>query len=338
LLVTTAGLASPTARLVYSRGVRSEICPDESALRQAVAALVGYDAFFPWAARAVVVTVARQDPAFVASVDLIDEQGIRHGGHELRTVGPCSELLDAVALAVAIAIDPRLALAHPGTETGSPPPGPEPTQEPRSADAGPGAPPTSDLGEARLADRPASVSPVESAESAPHGPTPSHRALTFYGSLGFTAAIDVAPEPSLGGAIGAAVRWRSLSIGLEAFTAAPIASPAIGGGTVSSWPLLGAVVPCVHVGALFGCAVLQTGAVFASGDATSDARSTSTGWWAAGGRVGAMFPVSGPLLVRFRADLLGDMSRSILVFNGQDQWTAPVVAGALGVDAVVRFP
>jgi hypothetical protein len=162
--------------------------------------------------------------------------------------------------------------------------------------------------------------------------------VTFYGSLGFTAAIDVAPEPSLGGSLGGTVRWKFFSIGLEAFMAAPISGPANGGGTVSSWPLLGALVPCVHLGALFACGIVQTGALFASGDATSNARSTSTGWWAAGGRVGAMFPLSGPVLLRVRADLVGDMSRAILVFNGQDQWTAPVVAGALGVDAVVRFP
>jgi hypothetical protein len=43
--------ATPSARLVYSRGHGAESCPDEHALREAVAARVGYDPFFPrWSA------------------------------------------------------------------------------------------------------------------------------------------------------------------------------------------------------------------------------------------------------------------------------------------------
>jgi hypothetical protein len=44
------------------------------------------------------------------------------------------------------------------------------------------------------------------------------------------------------------------------------------------------------------------------------------------------------LFVRFRVDVLGDLSPARLMFNGQDQWPAPLVAGSAGVDAVVRFP
>jgi len=38
--------AVPSARLVYSRTESAESCPDESALRAAVAARIGYDAFY----------------------------------------------------------------------------------------------------------------------------------------------------------------------------------------------------------------------------------------------------------------------------------------------------
>ncbi len=109
------------ARLVYSRSPEAASCPDEDALRRTVAARVGYDSFFPWAKRTVLATVSRRDGAFVARVDLVDEQGIRHGGHELRTDGACGELLDPVALAVAIAIDPKLLLARPVAADAPPP-------------------------------------------------------------------------------------------------------------------------------------------------------------------------------------------------------------------------
>jgi hypothetical protein len=82
---------------------------------------------------------------------------------------------------------------------------------------------------------------------------------------------------------------------------------------------------------------LQTGAVFASGDAPG-ARSATFAWGAAGGRLGVMIPLGGRFLLRLRGDLLGDLSPPAYKMNGQTQWTASVVEGSFGVDAVVRFP
>src|SRR5580698_5235802 len=95
LLGTRAANATPTSRLVYSRSSDADSCPDEQALRHAVAARVGYDPFFPYATRTIVVSIARRDRAFVASVDLVDEGGLSHGARELPAEGNCTELLDA---------------------------------------------------------------------------------------------------------------------------------------------------------------------------------------------------------------------------------------------------
>ena len=77
--------AAPTARLVYSRTADAMSCPNEDVLRKAVAARVGYDPFFAWAPRTVVANLAREGNAYVAAVDLIDEQGLAHGARALRT-------------------------------------------------------------------------------------------------------------------------------------------------------------------------------------------------------------------------------------------------------------
>src|SRR5580692_4084858 len=95
--------ATPSARLVYSRAQSASSCPDEPALRKAVAARIGYDPFFGWAKKTVVVRMVPADgPGYVASVDLVDDEGYEHGARQIRTEGKCAELRDPVALAIAI--------------------------------------------------------------------------------------------------------------------------------------------------------------------------------------------------------------------------------------------
>src|SRR5579863_61573 len=119
--------AAPTARIVYSRAVGADSCPDEQALRRAVASRVGYDPFFAWAKKTIVAGMALDKPrGFVARVALVDENGTEHGTRELRTEGPCSDLLEASALAIAIAIDPQSLAPRP--EAHEPPPEPTTAQ------------------------------------------------------------------------------------------------------------------------------------------------------------------------------------------------------------------
>ncbi|MGA7121912.1 MAG: hypothetical protein WBY94_17525, partial [Polyangiaceae bacterium] len=89
--------STPSARLVYSRARGAESCPDEEAMRAAVAARVGYDPFFAWARKTIVASMAPASlRGFVAKVDLVDEQGMDHGARTLQASGECRELLDVV--------------------------------------------------------------------------------------------------------------------------------------------------------------------------------------------------------------------------------------------------
>ena len=108
LLFTVNADAGGGSRLVYSRAPSVTSCPEESELRAAVRARLGYDPFFPWADQTV---VARRDAALESSAQ---RQGVprRFTGPCLararihNDVEECNELILALSLAIVIALDP----------------------------------------------------------------------------------------------------------------------------------------------------------------------------------------------------------------------------------------
>ena len=83
LASTTIAFAAPSSRLVYGRGEGAEQCPDELALRRAVAARIGYDPFFPWARVTVTAEVRRIAEKLQGRVTIIDPNGTKKGAREL---------------------------------------------------------------------------------------------------------------------------------------------------------------------------------------------------------------------------------------------------------------
>jgi hypothetical protein len=310
--------ASPTARIVYSRAVGADSCPDEEALRRAVAARVGYDPFFAWANKTIVATMAPDEHGgFVARVGLVDESGTEHGTRDLRTDGDCSDLLGASALAIAIAIDPHALM--PPTKA----PDPSPPQAPPSVPRLAGAKGASSTG------APAPARPPPAATS------PSR--IFFEASAGGVASVGVAPAPVAGAALGVAARSPRWSVGVEGRIDAPTAVAATGGGKVSAWTVLAAVVPCAHSGRVFACAVGQAGATQASSDGVALARSMSLAWLAAGLRLGVEVPIERLTLLRVHSDFVGNLEPARLELNDAVAWNAPRVAASLGADIVAHF-
>jgi hypothetical protein len=328
LLSAGRAAAAPTGRLVYSRAPGAESCPDEAMLRRSVAARVGYDPFFPWAKRTVVANLARRSRDFVAIVSLVDEQGVAHGDRELRTSGDCAELLDAMALAIAIAIDPEI-LTRPAQSS--------PLAD--GAEASGVAPGV--VGEPVAA--PAAVTPsVFVSPARPDVPTalqppPATSPADFEATLGALVSSGSAPDLAAGLSAGAQVRWRRISVAVEGQVDAPAARSVKGGGDVSAWPVLGAIVPCAYFGAFLACAVVQGGALRVSSGGVPDQRATWTALWQAGARAGVLIPVGESVSLRIRSDLLVNLDRARLGLRGAPVWTAPSLDGSLGIDAVVRF-
>lgn len=330
LLSAGHAAAAPTGRLVYSRALGAESCADEATLRRSVAARVGYDPFFPWAKRTVVANMGRRSRDFVATVSLVDEHGVAHGGRELRTSGDCAELLDATALAIAIAIDPEI-LTHPappsGLAAGNAPSG-----------VAPGV-----VGEPVAPSPPVAVTPAVFTAPAPPDvptslqPSPSTRPADFEATFGAVASSGSAPDLAAGLSAGGHIRWRRLSLGVEGQVDAPASRSARGSGDVSAWPVLGAVVPCAYFGPFLACAVGQGGALRVSSGGVPDRRATWTGSWQAGARAGVLVLLGESVSLRIRSDLLVNLDRARLALRGAPVWTAPSLDSSLGIDAVVRF-
>ncbi len=307
--------ATPSARLVYSRGAGAETCPDEVALRRAVALRIGYDPFFPWAEKTIVASVLRLDRGFSVKVHLVDSGGGEHGAREIRTDGRCDDLLDAAALAIAIAIDPLL-LAPP-----APPESPAPVVAPVPDAASPAA---------RIGTPP----PLQLPSPEP-GP-----AMTFSVSAGAIASLGVAPALAAGLSIGASTRWRLVSLGLEARVDAPASrtfyTPG-GPASVSSWLATAAVVPCVHSSALMLCALGQLGSTRVSALDVVGPTAGSARWTATGGRAGVTVPVGRNAALRLGADVLVNLDRARVSIGATQVWHAPLICASYGLDVTVPF-
>jgi hypothetical protein len=328
LLSAGRAAAAPTGRLVYSRAPGAESCPDEAMLRRSVAARVGYDPFFPWAKRTVVANLARRSRDFVAIVSLVDEQGVAHGDRELRTSGDCAELLDAMALAIAIAIDPEI-LTRPAPSSPLAD-GSEPSGVAHGVVGEPVAPPAAVTPSVF-------VSPARPDVPTSSQPPPATRPANFEATLGALVSSGSAPDLAAGLSAGAQVRWRHVSVGVEGQVEAPASRSVQGGGDVSAWPVLGAIVPCAYFGAFLACAVAQGGALRVSSGGVPDQRATWTALWQAGARAGVLIAVGESVSLRVRSDLLVNLDRARLGLRGAQVWTAPSLDGSLGIDAVVRF-
>src|SRR5437899_3138587 len=117
LLVAAAARAEPAPRahLVYVRDAGAGECPDEAAMRAAVAARLGYDPFGERASLTVSVMIAPSGRGLRAQIDLLDAASEAAGSRALISARrDCVELASATVLAIAIAVDPlRATLAEP---------------------------------------------------------------------------------------------------------------------------------------------------------------------------------------------------------------------------------
>ena len=335
LFVATAAYAapasgSPSARLVYSRTAEASSCPPEPALRTAVAARFGYDPFFPWAKATIVVQISHLRAVYVARVQLLDEEGIALGTRELSsTQGECSEIFDATALAISIALD-----AAAKKIASEPPP------EPLPSSPAPSTPPSAPIAPI------AAVPPPSPPTTEPVGePTPAP-AIGMTGEFHVEAGVDVleslgtgpSATPGVSAFARGRMRWGSLSIELRADAPSSVARSAdLGGGRVQSWVAGAGLVPCVHLGVLGVCAVGMIGSLRASGSEIDPQFSKATLFGTAGGRIGLEWPISGTVAVGLRIDGAVNLYRVRLALGRDDVWTAPPFTGTLGSGLVVRF-
>jgi hypothetical protein len=347
LATASSAHAAPSARLVYSRTAEAMACPDEEVLRKAVATRFGYDPFFPWAPKVVVVQMWRDRGRLRSRVQLVDEQGVARGTRELTSdeQASCASLFGATALAISIALDtldtPASSPqdASEGRDTASstassPAPVPPTTEAPPTV-----VPPSS----------PVDAAPTLSTSDAGAGPattsSPEARSARSGGTVQWTIGLGasvsggIAPAPALGSAFFASIRrgLASLSIDGSAGESLP-AHRGDPGQIVQSSLVVGDVAPCLHAGPFFGCALGTLGTLVAWSRDVASPQTQVRLFAGAGGRVGLEWALSAAFAVWLRADVSADLTPRTFLLGSGEQWsTWPVVAGT-GAGLAMRLP
>jgi hypothetical protein len=204
-------LASPTAKaqeaqtfeLAWVRGARTELCPAGSNIAERVVARLGRNPFAERASHAIEAAVTRENQRFRVSIRVRDAGGAAVGERELvLDAEDCEPIANAVALAIALAIDPTTSLAPPSAAPNS---GTSPTPAARDS-----TPPTP----TPFATAPTSPPPLSPCPSARPCPTcrdcpnlePQPSALSLgvlaRGAIAFGALPGAAPGAGLRGTLG----------------------------------------------------------------------------------------------------------------------------------------
>ena len=304
------------ASLTYAPDADIERCPTASELQDAVAARVGYDPFDRAAAaapdaarREVVVAVHRRATGIVGVLEL---RGPRPGTRELASPnGDCRELLDALAVAIAIGIDPASLT--------------RPSAEPPAAAPVPVAP-------APVA--PAPVAPAPDADRAPAAP--AKEPVDVQLGAGPVVLFGELPATAPAIAIGIGVRWKWLEPTVEGIGTLPVTLDASVGRVTASLIAAG-LVPCGHADVFFGCIGLTLGALRGEGDLVGSPRRGSQFYSGASGRAGAELAVSRTVWLRAYGEAVAPLTRISLQLAAQDVWRMPSVAARVGAAAGIRF-
>lgn len=314
--------AAPAARLVYLRGKGAESCPDENAIKQAVAARLGYDPFVPYATAVMIAEVTRDGGAYKARIKLVDENNIVRGTRELTHNGDkCADMIDTMALTMSIAIDPE-SLTGPKTAPSEQPVDPDPPPEAPATPVAPIAP-----------DAPKPTPPPTPPPKSPAN-APGRLAIDVgLGPLGFVGA---APVANVGAAVFARARWDRASITIEGRADVP-ARRELAGAKVETAITWGSIAPCAHAGWAFACALLSVGSIRATSSGIRAPRTDAALHAAAGVRLGAEFPAAARLRVFVNTTVLATLTPQVIRLDGQDVYELPRLSAGLSAGVVLSI-
>jgi hypothetical protein len=304
--------AFSSARLVFRREPGAEHCGNEARLREAVAARLGYDPFFPGAGRTIVASIRREAGGLVGNVELLDAAGLVRGQRELRApLAQCSELLSGMALAISIAIDPSsLDRVEPPRLETSDAPGPAP----------PSATATTEVSDRGVSDRGASASGSRWAPEL---------------GLGVLASSGLAPSVGAGPAALFGLR-RSWFSGNAELRYQLVKQRTVSSGALDSSLIEAAALACGHASAMFLCAELSGGWLRVSGLGVARPKTETTPVWRTGARAGVEVRLTQTLGAQVHTDLLLNLGSQAVDLDGRRAWTSPAV-GVLGGAALLGY-
>lgn len=312
------------ARAVLSYTVDPRLestCPSQRELEAAVAARLGYAPFTSDASERVTVNVSRAAGSSRAIVGRLDVSGPHAGRREIASRdGDCREVVDALAVAIAIGIDPD-SLTRPPR-----PPAPAPS-------APPPLPPKEEV-------PPPPEPPKQEPKAAPSGtvaPSPIAERLRWRLGGRFFVPLGELPDPT--GAVAAllGLRYGAFSADLEPFITLSSSRDLASGGRVRVSLVGASLYPCGHLGVLYGCLGLGVGSIRAESEGVPDPRKDSGLHATASLRVGVSVPVGGPLALEAFGDAVVPLVQSSLLVRKQEQFVVPEIAARLGAGFVVSL-
>jgi hypothetical protein len=291
------------ARLEYVLGPGVRSCSGEQELRSAVRSQADHEVFAADAPARMRVALSRRprDGRYEAALDLHDSGGALLRHQAIPPMVRCADVVQAAAMVIAETLDP--------IQPAPPPPAPAPVPE--------------------VAPPPPPRATVE--------PDP----LELHAGLGVWLGLGTAPRPAAGLSADFGLRWSPISLSAELRWDPPASAEVGGGARLSTWRLLGALVPCGHWSresfGLFGCGVAQVGKIW--GEAENAPLSGAAGglYAAVGGRLGMelrLTPITSQLGLRVSGDLTTKIQGGAFAISDHTRWETPRLAGDLGVGVV----
>jgi hypothetical protein len=339
LLVATRASATASSRLVYARmGALASACPAEVVFRAAVRERLGYEPFFPWAPQTVAIEISENGVRLRARLRLIGDDGIVRGARDMDgSSGECAELVNSLALATSIALDP-MAAAESRASPGSTSPGPQPSDRPSEQHDDPEA--VGLQNGARQRPPKDQRSPIVTAEDTVRPPMerrklPTRVALSV--RAGALVSVGIAPSPAVGGRIGVLARWHVVALGAELRADVPNAVSSALGGRADVQFYGGALAPCITGRVLAGCALVLAGALRTRGVGVANAQDETNGYLAAGLRVEAMLGLTPRLDLVLNIDGQKTLTPVDVYLHDERVWATPPVSVATGATLDFHF-
>jgi hypothetical protein len=260
----------------------------------------------------VIVELARRPPGFHGRVAIVDEHGLALGERVLDTASDdCGRAIEALALAISIALDDLDAMG---------------TSESAPVDARP---------EPRAAPAPATTLAAPAPLPPPPWPPPPRPAEpgSLAVSVGAQGSLGLAPAPSVGAYVACEVRRGRWSWGVEIEANAPASAVGEGGSRVEAHRTSTTATGCVHLGLPFFCAAATLGAFEAHGEVAIP-RGRVARHAGLGGRIGLDVPLpSGRYFLRAFAGGEVSLSPIQVTVDGLAAYTLPTFSGAVGLAA-----
>lgn len=308
------------ARLVYTRGPGAESCPDDAALRRAVATRLGHEPFSASADLTMSVEVTSEGGHLRGRIR-VDAGGVDKGSQTIdggppRVGAPsCEDLFASMALAVSVALDAGRKAPVEAASEGVPAPPPASTPTPA-----PSPPP-----------EPPPPAPVEHA-------TRERQPISLWVAAGARLSIGAWPEAAVAPDLFAELRYGPFGLGLEGRYDLPVTVVVGSNEDTSVQRASGSLLPCAHIAWFVPCGVVTFGETLASGGAGVQKPTTQAAPYAAfGGRLGVDVKLVSRFHVLGTVDVVGiPAPPSVTVGQAMPKKGGPV-EGSAGIALLVSI-